>query len=132
MTEQNKQPQPEPQQPQQPQQPVQHMIKLEQPEFDVAVKLSRDKDTALKEIGLRFLATMEASRHYGNLLSGEQQYLQSLIAKYDLPPQSYLSFGMDGTVTATIPPMAPPMPPIEQPSSETAPPAEEMSGKPTG
>ena len=66
------QPKPQKQTQQPPQQQMQ--IQLEKVELDMAFKLTRDKDEALKQIGLRFLGVMEVAKHYGGILAGEQQF----------------------------------------------------------
>lgn len=103
-------------------------IQLEQSELDMALKLTSDKDAALKEVGMRFLSAMEASKNYAGLLAGEQQYLQSIVEKYELPQNSYLTFGVDGTLTARVPTPAPTMPPIDQPPAANEEPSGESAG----
>lgn len=108
----------------------QRTVQLDKTELEMAARLADDKDLTLRQIGMGFLGLMDLSRRYGSILAGEQQFLQSVSTKYDLPPQSRLTFRKDGTLTATIPPMAA-MPSVNDPPT-AEPSTEETGGESAG
>ena len=103
-------------------------VELEQVEFDMAHGLIDSKDKLLHRLGLQWISMQQTTNNYMQTIQGEQQFMQSLATKYEMPVGSLMRFGKDGTLTAewsTQPgagaaPVTPPAP-----ASETSdPPAE--------